>query len=191
MRKWMARAFIWPTAAATLVTISLAQNVKVGFVNTLEVLYATEEGKRELEQLNQFASGRQQELAARTSELQKLQEQYVAQQGTLNVEARLEMERDITEKERSLKRLQEDIELDYNQRSDVLLAKMSEKIREVINTYARENRYGVIFLRNEAQTYVDASLDITQEIIRIYNQRNPATGQASSGSTSSAQPPAQ
>jgi hypothetical protein len=38
----------------------------------------------------------------------------------------------------------------------------------------------VVFLRNEGQTYVDTTLDITQEVIRIYNERYPAVGQSAS-----------
>ena len=84
------------------------------------------------------------------------------------------------DKERDLQRLQEDIELEYNQRRDELLARASEKIRVIINEYAKLNGFGAIFLRNEAQTYVDLSLDITQAVTRIYNERYPAVVQSAS-----------
>jgi len=64
------------------VAASLAQETKIGFVNTLEVLYATEEGKRDLEQLNQFAAQKQQEIGTQSSELQKLRDQYLTQHAT-------------------------------------------------------------------------------------------------------------
>ena len=180
MRKLVMIAFIGLMTAGAFVAASLAQDTKVGFVNTLEVLYATEEGKRELEQLNQFASQKQQEIATQSSELQRLQEQYLTQQATLNSAARAESERTIADKERGLQRLQEDIELEYNQRRDQLLARASEKIQVIIDEYAKLNGFGVIFLRNESQTYVDLSLDITQEVIQIYNERYPAVGQTAS-----------
>jgi len=62
MRKLIMIAFIGSMTVGAFVAASLAQETKIGFVNTLEVLYATEEGKRELEQLNQFASQKQQEI---------------------------------------------------------------------------------------------------------------------------------
>ena len=70
MRKWIAVALVGPMIAGAAVTMSLAQGSKIGFVDTLAVLYATEEGKRELEGLNQFASVKQQEVALLTSEVQ-------------------------------------------------------------------------------------------------------------------------
>ncbi|MDA2934594.1 OmpH family outer membrane protein, partial [Acidobacteria bacterium AH-259-D05] len=153
-----------------------SQGVKIGFVDSRAVLLGTEEGKAEIEQLNQFAAGKEQEFASETTALQKLQEQYAAQQLTLNPETRAEMEREITDRDLKLKRLQEDIQLELSERQNNLLARMSEKIQLIINDFAPQNGYGVIFLRNETQTYVDGQLDITPEIVRIYNERHPVAG---------------
>ncbi len=180
MRKLIMIAFIGAMTTGAFVGDSLAQETKIGFVNTLEVLYATDEGKRELEQLNQFAAQKQQEIATQSSELQKLRDQYLTQQATLNSAARAQSERTITDKERDLQRLQEDIELEYNQRRDELLARASEKIQVIINEYAKLNGFGAIFLRNEGQTYVDLLLDITEDVTSIYNERYPAVAQAAS-----------
>ena len=100
--------------------------------------------------------------------------------GWSNTTARAQSERTIADKERELQRLQEDIELEYNQRRDELLARASEKIQVIINEYAKLNGFGAIFLRNEGQTYVDLLLDITQDVTRIYNERYPAVTQAAS-----------
>ena len=180
MRKLIMIAFIGSMTTGAFVAASIAQDTKIGFVNSLEVLYATEEGKRELEQLNQFAAQKQQEIGTQSSELQRLRDQYLTQQATLNSAARAQSERTIADKQRELQRLQEDIELEYNQRRDQLLARASEKIQVIINEFAKLNGFGAIFLRNESQTYVDVSLDITQDVTRIYNERYPAVGQSAS-----------
>jgi len=180
MRKFIMIAFIGSMTTGAFVAASLGQETKIGFVDTLEVLYATEEGKRDLELLNQFAAQKQQEIGTQTSEVQKLRDQYLTQQATLNSTARAQSERTISDKERDLQRLQEDIELEYNQRRDELLARASEKIQVIINEYAKLNGFGAIFLRNEGQTYVDLLLDITEDVTRIYNERYPAVAQAAS-----------
>ncbi|MFQ5928711.1 MAG: OmpH family outer membrane protein [Acidobacteriota bacterium] len=182
MKKPTGVVFIWLMTVGISAPVCLAQNVKIGFINTLEVLNGTEEGKREIGKLNQFASQMQEEIASQTTELQKLQEQYATQQRTLNPETRAEMERTIQDKDRKLKRLQEDVQVEYTQRRDELLGKMSEKIRVIINEYAPKNGYGVIFLRDQTQTYVDPSLDITQEIIKIYDEQNPVASEKNSPS---------
>ncbi len=178
MRKFIMIAFIGSMTTGAFVAASLGQETKIGFVNTVEVLTTTEDGKREVEELNQLAAQRQQEIATQSSELQKLQDQYLSQQATLNSVARAQSERTIADKERDLQRLREDIELELNQRQNEMLARASEKIQVIINEYAKLNGFGAIFLRNEGQTYVDLLLDITQDVISIYNERYPAVAQA-------------
>jgi len=159
---------------------SQSQGSKIGFINTLEVLYGTNEGKGEIEKLNQFAADKQKEIVSQTEVLSGLQEQYANQQRTLNAETRTEMERDLQEKDRALKRLQEDIQLEYNERRDSLLEKMSEKIRKIIDEYAPLNGYGAIFLRDQTQSYVDPSMEVSQDIIRIYNEQYSVAASGSS-----------
>lgn len=153
---------------------------KIGFVNTLEVLYGTEEGKQEIAKVEQFIQEKQQIFDTRSAELQKLQEQFANQQRTLNAETRSEMQRQIEEKDRELKRFQEDTQLDINRRRDELLNRMSEKIRVVIEEFAQKNGFGAVFLRDQTQPYVNPELDITQEIIRIYNEKHPVAAPPSS-----------
>ncbi|MEE8349916.1 MAG: OmpH family outer membrane protein [Acidobacteriota bacterium] len=180
MKKRTAAALVGPLVIGSLVATGLGQNIKIGFVNTIEVLYGTEEGKVELEKLNQFGTEKQNELVSEGSTLQQLQEQYSAQQASLNALTRAEMEREIQDLDLKLKRRQEDIQLEFNELQNELLERMSEKIREIIGEYAPENGFGVIFLRNEGQTYVDSSLDITADIVQIYNERNTAASQGAS-----------
>jgi len=177
MRKVLNLVIVGLLGAGPLVGSMSAQSPKLGFVNTLEVLYGTEEGKIEIEKLNQFAAQKQQEITDSSAELEKLQGQYATQQRTLNPETRARMERDIQDRDLQLKRIQEDVQLDYNKIRDELLGRMSEKIQVIINEYAPENGYGAIFLRNETQTFVALSLDITQEIIKIYNEKHPVVAQ--------------
>ena len=164
----------------SLCTISMGQNLKIGFVSTLDVLYGTDEGKVELEELNRFGTAKQNELATEGAALQQLQERYTTQQTSLSVLTRAEMEREMQDRDIQLKRLQEDIQLEFNERQNQLLERMSGKIQEIINEYAPQNNFSVIFLRNEGQAFVDGALDITGAIVEIYNERNPIAGQGSS-----------
>ena len=165
--------FVWLIVLGVLITNSYSQNSKVGFINTLAVLSGTDEGRGELDKLQEYFEGKEKEVGVEVELLQELQEQYANQQRTLNAETRVEMERSMQEKDRALKRLQEDIQLELDQRRNVLLEKMSEKIRKIVNEYAPLNGYGVIFFRDQTQSYVDPSVEITQDIIRLYNEQYP------------------
>ena len=169
-------------------TSSSSGNLKIGFVDSLAVLYGTQEGQQEIAKVEQFMAEQQKEYDARLEELGKQQQQFQAQQRTLNPQTQAEMQRKLENEERELRRFQEDIQVEMNTRRDDLLGKVGEKIQGIINEYAQKQNFGAIFLRSEAQVYVALSLDFTQEIIRLYNERYPVS-EGNSASTSS--PPAQ
>lgn len=160
--------------------------LRIAFVNTLLVLQGTEEGKQEIAKVEAFIAEKQQEFNARREELDKLRAQFNDQAPNLNAQTRVDMQAEIDEKDRKLKRMQEDIQLEINRKRDQLLGKMSEKIQAVIAEYAAQNQLGAVFLRDPSQPYVDASLDITSQVITAYNAKHPVT---SSSTTTSNNPP--
>ncbi len=169
-------------------TSSSSGDLKIGFVDSLAVLYGTQEGQREIARVEQFIEEKQKEYDSRVEELGKQQQQFQAQQRTLNPQTQAEMQRKLENEDLALRRFQEDIQLEMNTRRDDLLGKVGEKIQGIINEYAQKQSFGAIFLRSEAQVYVAPSLDFTQEIIRLYNERNPVSEE---NSASTDAPPAQ
>ncbi len=169
-------------------TSSSSRTLKIGFVDSLAVLYGTQEGQQEIARVEQFIQDKQADYDSRVEELGKQQQQFQAQQRTLNPQTQAEMQRQLENEERELRRFQEDIQLEMNTRRDTLLGRVGEKIQGIINDYAQNQSFGAIFLRSETQVYVAPSLDFTQEIIRLYNERNPVSEGNSAGTDA---PPAQ
>ena len=159
--------------------------LKVGFVNSVEVLQGTDEGRQALTALQQWTENRRKELEQDKTELDRLREQFAAQERTLNPDTRTEMMRTIEDRDRRLRRKQEDSQLESEAKNREMLEQIGTKIQTIINEYAQQNGYSVIFLRNEGQSYVDPSLDVTKELVAIYNQRHPV---ASSQASAPAQP---
>ncbi|UCF36777.1 MAG: OmpH family outer membrane protein [Acidobacteriota bacterium] len=159
--------------------IALAQGgAKIGFVNSQEVLYGTNEGKEGLERLDQFMASKRTEFEARNKELSDLQSDFQTKQRTLNSDALMTMERNIQVKQRELQRFEEDTQADFNQRQNAMLQGMSAKVQAVIEEFAQQNSYVAIFMRDNTQAYVSPALDVTQQIIVIYNEKHPGSGTA-------------
>ncbi len=181
MKTAMLRALTWIVVWAVGAGVGWAQtssssrNLKIGFVDSLAVLYGTQEGQQEIARVEQFIEEKQKEYDSRLEELGKQQQQFQAQQRTLNPQTQAEMQRKLENEDRALRRFQEDIQLEMNTRREDLLGKVGEKIQGIINEYAQKQNFGAIFLRSEAQVYVATSLDFTQEIIRLYNERYPVS----------------
>lgn len=148
--------------------------MKIVFVNPQVVLYGTQEGKRELKKVQGFANQKQTELNARRKELEDLKQQFSTQRASLNVAAQNEMAQKIQDKETELKRFQEDTQNELDRRQRESLGKLSSKLTKIINDYAQQHKYAAILLRDaQLEAYVDPSLDISQEIIKIYDQKYP------------------
>ena len=184
MRKINRNLLSLSVVAGSLALSGLAQNSaptqdavpsKIAFVDSLGVLYGTEEGKQEIGKVNQFIEQKQSELQSQQAELNKLQETFSTQERSLNVDTRMEMQRTIEEKNRQLQRLQEDTQLDITRRRDGILNKMSSKVQKIIEEYAQQKGLGAVMLRDQTHIYVHSGLEVTQDIIKIYNERNPVS----------------
>ncbi len=166
---------------------SQSGGTKIAFINTTLVLQGTAEGRKELSTLQSYEDVLQKKLQAEQSKLEELQKQYASQSRMLNPDTAAEMQQSIQDQDRSVKRLQEDTQMDITRRRNDLLGKMSQKIQEVIADYARQNGLGAVFLDSPTMPYFAQELDITTEIIKLYDQRHPVAGQApASGSASPA-----
>ncbi len=144
---------------------------KIGFVDSLQVLYETREGKREISEIQAFLEERQKDYDSRRMELDRLRQQFESEVRTLDRRTGMERQRTIEDKERQLRRFQEYIQAEITRRRDEALRAISEKIREILIEYGKKQNFGAIFLRGETQVYVDPALDFTSQIIRIYDQK--------------------
>ena len=162
-------------------------DAKIAFVNTTVVLQSVAEGKTGLAEIEQYVASQRRPLDEKNSELETLKSQYSSQARMLNPDTAAEMQQTIAEKERQLRRLQEDLELSVNSRQDQFLVDMSDKIQGVITEFAEQNGYGAVFMESPQLPFLDSTLDITATIIRLYDEKYPVAG---AGGTA-AQPPAQ
>jgi Skp family chaperone for outer membrane proteins len=144
---------------------------KFGFVDSLQVLYETQEGKREISKIQAFLEERQKDFDARRMELDRLRQQFESEVRTLDRQTGMERQRTIEDKGLQLKRFQEDTQGEITRRRDEALRAISEKVGEILVEYGEKQNFGVIFLRGETQVYVDPALDFTSQIIRIYDQK--------------------
>ena len=162
-------------------------DAKIAFVNTTVVLQSVAEGKKGLAEIEQYVASQRRPLDEKNSELETLKSQYSSQARMLNPDTAAEIQQTIAEKERQLRRLQEDLELSVNSRQDQFLVDMSDKIQGVLTEFAEQNGYGAVFMESPQLPFLDSALDITATIIRLYDEKYPV---ADAGGTA-AQPPAQ
>lgn len=154
--------------------------VKIAFINPVAILSSTAEGKQEFAKLQELTNAKQKQVADANAELRRLNDQYSQTSLTASPTTRAEMERQIQDRDVKLKRLQEDAQIELQQKQDELLERMGAKLQTVLTDYAQKSGIDTIFRldQNQALAYVNPALNITDAIIKQYDQRYPVAAAA-------------
>jgi len=148
---------------------------KLGVVDAEVVIRGSVEGKRLLEQLNKFQGSKQVEMDAKTKEISDLRTKLQTQALTLSEEARAKLEKDIDLKTTSLRRIQEDAQTELDNMKEEGLRNINLKVLPVIEKFAKDNGYSLIFDKNRSGIIVsDGALDVSPEIIKLLDAEKAA-----------------
>src|SRR5215471_2892411 len=156
---------------------------KVGIVSIQDAIANTNEGKKELEALQQKFSPRQAALQSQNDELENLKKQLQAQGDKLSEEERNNRIRTATEKQKTLQRNYEDFQSEVQQAEQEVLNRLGTKMLKVLEDYANKSGYSVIMDVSNPQTpvlFAAPNTNITQQLVDAYNVANPAAAPAPS-----------
>jgi outer membrane protein len=150
---------------------------KVGIVSIQDAIANTNEGKKELEALQQKFAPRQAALQSQNEEVENLKKQLQAQSDKLSDEERGSRVRSASEKQKSLQRSAEDFQNEVQQAEQEILNRLGKKMLDVLEKYAKENGYAVVMDVSNPQTpvlYANPGTNITKNLIEAYNAESPA-----------------
>jgi outer membrane protein len=167
-------------------------NTKVGILNVRQAIVATAEGKQASTELQgQFAS-RQTELENLNKQINDIRQRLQANEGKLSPEEGARLQRQGEALAKQLQRKQEDYQEDVNASQQEVIDRIGRKMMEVLDRYARENTYTVIFDSSAqgAPIYVSNGVDVTGEIVKLYDQAYPAKASAAAKPAPATQKPA-
>jgi len=153
---------------------------KVGVLNVRQAIVATAEGKQASNELQgQFAS-RQTELENLNKQINDIRQRLQANEGKLSPEEAQRLQRQGEALAKQLQRKQEDYQEDVNASQQEVIDRIGRKMMDVLDRYARENAYTAIFDSSAqgAPIYVSNGVDVTPEIVKLYDQAYPAKAAA-------------
>ena len=169
---------------------SAAAPAKIAVMNVRNAIVATAEGKQAQAQLQSQFAPKQNELQGLQKQIEDLQRKMNEGARTLSDDEKAKMQREGELFSRRLQRGNDDLNEELNAAQGELVDSIGRKMLEVLDRYSRENGYTVV-LDTSAQgspvVYGSSSADITQEIVRLYDQAYPVKA-SSSGSSGSAAP---
>jgi len=167
-----------------------AAGAKIGVVDIQQVILDTAEGKQSFQDLQKKYQPRETEINQRQTEVQQLQQQIQRQMTTLSADEQRRMQHDLQEKQTVLQRLEQDAQSAFQYDRDTLMRELGAKVVKVINQYASTHGYALVIDGSQVPVYYAAKgVDITPEIVKLYNTSNPVAAASGSAGTPSSTAP--
>ena len=149
-------------------------------------LAATKEGQKAAADLEVKLSPRKKDLDGKQAEIKDLQERLQRGGNTLSDSAKEDLTRNIDTKTKSYNRELEDAQAELEQEQQKVVGTLGQKMMAVIDKYAQQNGFAIVLdvsSQNTPVLYASNTVDITKEVIDLYDKTvfTPSAAPATSG----------
>jgi outer membrane protein len=157
--------FFLPAAKAS-------EPIKIGSVDMQRALNFSSAGQEAKKMITAEVEKMEKSFAGKQKELEKLKEDLEKRGLVMSENVRKEKERDYQTKLRDLQRLQRDYEDELRRKDRELTEKILKELAEIVRKLGESGKYTVIIEKSQpAIIYVSNSLDLTEEVIKIMNEK--------------------
>jgi outer membrane protein len=171
---WMVPA-VWAQVSGAGAAAAMPQ-MKIAVINVQVAITSTAEGKQAAAELQSQFAPRQTELDNMRKQIEELQTRLRTGSTTLSDEEKARLAREGDQMTRGYQRKQQESQDDFNDAQQEVVNRIGRKMMEVLDKYSKENGYVIVFDTSSQQTpviYAANQIDMTQEIIRLYDQNYP------------------
>jgi outer membrane protein len=155
------------------VSIAAAENPgKIGVVDFKTLIDSSETGSSAKSELKEKGEAIKAELEQYKAELQQMQETYQRESTLWTEEQRREKQKFFQAEVNELRRLQQQKTKEFNEFRADLFNELKEDLIADLEKKGKEEGYALIFEQRTGEVlYADPSMDITQEIVELYNKK--------------------
>ncbi|RLA88415.1 MAG: hypothetical protein DRG58_08040 [Deltaproteobacteria bacterium] len=151
-------ALVW------LGSMAEAAALKIGVVDSGDVVFNSADGKRVQETLKRKNEELSRDLERRQGDLRRMLEDYERQKAIMKDEARRRKEEELNRKGEEFRRRWGASEQEFAKVRDRELKPLFEKFERVINQVAREDNYSLIIDKRGGVLFCDSAIDITDKV---------------------------
>ena len=170
---------------------SLAAPGKVGVINIRAAIGSTAEGKQAQAELQSSFAPRQTEIENMNKQINDLRQRLAACEGKCSQD---EIQRLTTQGQRLTQQFDRK-NTEFNEDSNAALGdvidRIGRKMVDVLERYASQNGYSVVLdssAQNTPILFAASQIDVTQDIVRLYDQAYPVKGGAPAQQKPAAKP---
>jgi outer membrane protein len=156
----------------TILAMSVAvySQAKIGVINPQKVVTETIRGKQVKAKLEKLGEEKQQKIKGMEDAIKKLEKELMSP--ALNADAKEKKAVDLQSKRVNLKRFVEDAQKEFQGRYQKEMQTMYKEIMPIIEKIGAAKSFTIIFdLSNSGISYFDKTIDITNEVIKAYDQK--------------------
>lgn len=161
--------FCLAAAASALVfhaPLALAQEFKMGFVNTERIFREAATAKQAQAKLEQEFAKREKDLVDAGNALKTASERFEREAPTLSESQRNARQKQLVDQDRDFQRRRREFQEDLNARKNEEQQVVVERANRAVKQVAETEKYDVIF---QEAVYVNPKHDITDKVIRALN----------------------
>ena len=163
-----------------------AASGKVGVIDVQVAITSTAEGKQAAAELQSQFAPRQTELSNMQKQMEDIQTRLRTGQTTLSDDEKARLQREGEQLQRTFQRRSQDAQDDFNEAQREIVDRIGRRMIDVLSKYARDNTFTVILDRSGQTSpviFAANSVDVTQDIIRLFDQSYPAKAGATTPRT--------
>ena len=159
---------------------------KVAVINIQTAITGTNEGKQAAADLQTKYNPRQAELDQTRKQIEDLQTRLRNGATTLSDEEKARLAQEGDRLTRSYQRKQQEFQEDGNEDQREIVDRIGRKMLDVIDKYSKQDGYAVVFdisAQNTPVVYAANQIDITQDIVKLYDEAYPAKAPSAASTT--------
>jgi outer membrane protein len=162
-----------------------AAPTKIATMNIRNAIAGTAEGKEASAELQSQFAPKQTEMQNMQKQIEDIQTRLSAGERTLSDEEKARLQRQGDLLGRELQRRQDDLNEELQAAEGDILDRLGRKMLDVVDRYARENGYAIVLDTSQSSLVVYGAnqVDITTQIVTLYDQAYPVKPPASSTPT--------
>ncbi|HRK37227.1 MAG TPA: OmpH family outer membrane protein [Burkholderiaceae bacterium] len=146
--------------------VSVAQDFKIGFVNTDRIFRESAPAKAAQTKLEQEFSKREKELDDQGSQLKTAGDRFERESPTMAEGQRSARQKQLMDQDRDYRRRRTEFQEDLAQRKNEELQQVIERANRVIKQVAENEKYDLIL---QEAVYISPKHDITDKVLKVIN----------------------
>jgi outer membrane protein len=163
-----------------MAALAHAQNpTKVAIIHVQNAILSTKEGQKAAGDLTARFAPKKAELDKKQADLASLQDQLRKGSATMSEEVKNKLMREFDSGNKNLQRDTQDAQDELDQEQGKVMQELGNKMMGVIEKYATQNGIAIVVDVSNPQTpvlWASQTIDITGDIVKLYDQANPGTG---------------